>query len=384
MKTRQTLLSLLLVLTLSASAFGQSNDLRIFGYFQNNYSYITTSDIEFFGTKSPGWDTKSFMVQQMNLFAAKNFGTELSSFVNLEFTNSFSSENNVGGFKIEEAWLKYSPSNNFNLKSGLLIPRFNNFNEIKNRTVLLPYIYRPMVYETVFNSQFDIEDFVPLQAYVQIYGDLSLGDDFRFNYAAFMGNSSSENLINNDAGLAAGADSSKSKMFGGRIGFEYDNLAAGVSTTYDKKKATNVLETNLGYVPRIRFGAYLNYSVAGFELEAEYIKVSHKLSAETEAKIDTAGSLMYYPNFAMDKSWIHVNLLYNFTNSLYAYAGYDYMDTEDNWFSMGGLDQFVVGGGYKVNDAIVVKAEYVNQKSSLYGILPVTRQDYLLGASVYF
>lgn len=125
MKTKRTLIVLLLVLSLvSPKLFSQNNDLQIFGYFQNNFSYFTTTDTEFFGVSTPGWDTKSFIMQQMNLFAAKNFSPALSSFVNLEITNSYSAEKNIGGFKVEEAWLKYSPSNNFNFKGGLLIPCF--------------------------------------------------------------------------------------------------------------------------------------------------------------------------------------------------------------------------------------------------------------------
>lgn len=375
-------LTFISMLFLASSIFAQSDDLKIFGYFQNNFSYISTNDTEFWGQKARGWDTKSFVLQQMNLFAAKNFGTEFSSFVNLEFTNSFSMEDNVGYFRIEEAWLKYSPSSGFNFKSGLLIPRFNNFNEIKNRTVLLPYIYRPMVYETAFSQQFNTAEFVPLQAYLQVYGDILLNKDIRMNYAAFMGNSSSDNLIKNSAGIAIANDSSRSKLFGGRLGFEYGALAFGGSISYDKKKAFDSWDMNLGYIPRIRTGAYLNFSIEGFEIEAEYIKVSHKLNQEQKDTI--AVNMLLFPKFTFDKEYLHTNVLYNITDKIYAYVGFDKMKTQDNVYSMGGLDQWTVGGGYRINEAIVVKGQYVNQKSKLYDMLPITRQDYLLGASVYF
>ncbi|NLT52383.1 MAG: hypothetical protein GXX85_15870 [Ignavibacteria bacterium] len=43
-------------------------------------------------------EVNSFITQQMNIFFQKNFTPELSSFVNFEFTNSFSLQDNIGGF----------------------------------------------------------------------------------------------------------------------------------------------------------------------------------------------------------------------------------------------------------------------------------------------
>lgn len=261
---------------------------------------------------------------------------------------------------------------------------FYNLNEIKNRTVLLPYIYRPLVYETVFSQQFSTEEFILLQAYLQAYGDFEVSNNFRINYAAFMGNSSSENIIGNNFGLAVANDSSKSKSFGGRLGAEIGSLSLGGSISYDKKKVSNLWEVgiNLGYMPRIRLGAYLNFSIAGFELESEYIKVNTEMNEQQEAVVFS--NPMILPTFTFDKEYVHVNLLYNIIDQVYAYGGYDYMYTMDNFFSMGELDQWTVGAGYRINYAVVIKAQYVNQKSKLFDMVPVTRQDYLIGASVYF
>jgi len=329
---------------------------------------------------APSWDENTFVMQQMNIFLQKDFSTELSSFASLEFTNSFNSNINVGGIQVEEAWLKYSPSSAFNVKAGQLVPKFNNLNEIKNRTVLLPYIYRPLVYETVFNSQFGNEEFIPLYANLEIYGDVTVGNNMRFNYAAYMGNLSTENLIKNTAGLEAGNDSSRYKMFGGRLGVEYGNLSVGVSGTYDRK---NLWAYNIGYVPRERFGAYLNYSIARFELEAEYIRVYNDLSTANKIALDSAIARTPGTPTGFNKYYMHVNLLYNITDQLFAYAGYDYLQTQDNTFSKSGLKQPAFGAGYKVNDSIVLKGEYTYQGSTI-GTMKVDRNDYLLAASVYF
>jgi hypothetical protein len=355
--------------------FGQSDDLRLFGYFQNNFDR-TSVDLD----KVNLIKDNSFLMQQMNIFMAKDFNPELGSFVNLEFTNSYSSAINVGDIKIEEAWVKYSPSNSINIKAGLLIPRFNNLNEIKNKTVILPYILRPLVYETVFSTQFNTEDFVPEQVYLQAYGDVSLGSDLRMNYTAYAGNLSSENLMKNSAGLAAGSDSSRYKMVGGRLGFDYNNLSFGISGTYDRK---NLFAYGIGYVPRMRFGAYLNFATSGFELESEYIRVYNKLTSEDYNLLK--GLQMFNPTAptGFNKYYFHVNLLYNVNDKLFAYAGYDYLTTEDNYYSMGGIKQPTFGGGYKIGDNVVLKAQYAYQQLNVFSV-KVDRTDYLLAASIYF
>jgi hypothetical protein len=316
----------------------------------------------------------------MNIFFTKNFGTDFTSFVNLELTDSYTSTLNIGNFDVEEAWLKYSHSAAFTVKAGLLIPKFNNLNEIKNRTVLLPYILRPIVYETIYSNQLFSGDFVPQQANLQIYGDVNLGaENIRLNYAVYMGNLSSDNVVKNESpALGIGDDTTHYKMFGARLGFEAGDLSFGISGTYDRQ---NLYAYTIGYVPRMRFGAYVNYSVAGFELEAEYIRVYNKLSADDQATLRFIDFYNPYAPKGFNKYYYHVNLLYNFTDKLFAYAGYDYLTSEDNIYAVNGVKQPTFGGGYKVNDSIVLKAQYTNQDVIS---IKVRRIDYLLGASIYF
>ena len=383
MKLKNTVLSLVLMLTLSTLAFGQSNDLNIFGYFQNNYTYFNV-----YSGGAQTISTNSFLMQQMNVFFQKNINTQFSAFVNLEFTNSFSSQDSIGGFKIQEAWFKYSPSGYLNVKAGVLIPRFNNFNEIKNRTVLLPYVYRPIAYETYFFNQFGTGEFVPTTANIQVYGDIPVGE-LSLNYAVFYGNSETSMENKNSNFWGAGQDPTPYKMIGGRIGAEYNNLQLGASFTNDRKNLNQesngfqVATYNLGYVPRTRFGAYLNYSVAGFELEAELIKVYYNLS---DGQKQTLASNPFNPT-SFDKTFDHVNLLYNFTDKLAAYVGYDYMMAQDNFFTAAGVKIYNYGVSYRATDGILLKAQYEHQNDPLkfMGITSLaTRNDYLIGASVSF
>ena len=383
MKLKITVLLIPLLLSFTTLVFGQSDNLNIFGYFQNNYTYfnVYTGDTQTLSTNS-------FLMQQMNVFFQKNINTQFSAFVNLEFTNSFSLQDSIGGFKIQEAWFKYSPSSLFNVKAGVLIPRFNNFNEIKNRTILLPYIYRPIAYETYFFNQFGTGEFVPTTANLQVYGDIPISE-LSLNYAVFYGNSetSMENKNNNFWG--PGQDPTPYKMVGGRIGAEYGNLQLGISMTNDRKNLNeesngfSIVQYKLGYVPRTRFGAYLNYSVAGFELEAELIKVYYNLSDEQKQIL---ASNPFFPK-SFDKTYDHINLLYNFTDKLAAYVGYDYMKAEDNFFTSSGVKIYNYGVSYRATDGIILKAQYEHQNDPLLfmGITSLaTRNDYLVGASVSF
>lgn len=385
MKNKSLKMLFFIFLTLTTLSFGQSEDLKIFGYFQNNFTHFNVYRGE---TKS--LDVSSFLSQQMNVFLQKNFDPQFSAFVNLEFTNSFSAKDEIGGFKVEEAWLKYSPSSLLNIKGGILIPRFNNFNEIKNRTVLLPYIYRPIAYETYFFDQYGTGEFVPTSANVQAYGDLPLGD-LSLNYAAFYGNSETNMLNKNSSIWGAGQDPTPYKMYGGRLGVEYKNLQLGASMTYDRKNLDSArtfagyAKYNIGYIPRTRVGAYLNYSIYGFDLEGEYIKVTYKLSDAKKALLALKPS---NPK-SFDKSFYHANLLYNVNDKFGAYVGYDYLKGGENMFITNGINVYSYGLNYKVTDAVILKAQYEHQQFSMTfrgttSVTKGTRNDILLGASVSF
>ncbi len=380
MRLKHASLALAMLLSFSAATFAQSNDLQIFGYFQNNYTYFNT----YLGdTKT--MDVNSFLMQQMDVFFQKNLTADFSAFVNLEFTNSYAAQDSIGGFKIQEAWLKYSPSEYLNIKGGLLIPRFNNFNEIKNRTVLLPYIYRPIAYESYFFNQFGTSAFVPSTANLQVYGDIPVVGGLHFNYAGFYGNSETDMLNKNSNFWGPGQDPTPYKLVGGRLGIEYENLQLGVSATSDRQNLNQenngfaTVRYNLGYIPRTRFGAYLNYSRWGFELEGEMIKVNYDIS---QAQKDSLSHIMFAPT-SFDKTYYHVNLLYNFTDKIAGYVGYDYLKGQDNFFISDGLNVYSYGASYRVSDAILLKAQYVHQHFNMWGTQG-TRNDYLLGASVYF
>ena len=223
------ILFLLVYLIISSSLIAQSWDspLKIFGYFQNEFEYQKgTAEIESF-------DQNTFVLQQLNLFFQKDFSENWTSFVNFKILNSFSSSRQWGAVNLEEAWVKYRSSRQFNLKLGLQIPIFNNFNEIKNRTPLIPYVIRPLIYETAFSENIQVDEYTPNDAYIQAYGFIP-SYDWKFDWAVCLGNTANISSLQ-ELGQAgrSGTDTTSSVMIGTRMGVRNNELKFGFSATRD-------------------------------------------------------------------------------------------------------------------------------------------------------
>ena len=297
---------LLFVLIGTQMSFAQ-DDLNIFGYFQGYYNHYSKYDVHypinpFLNGGNPEGTSKSearssFLSQQLNLFFVKDFSGnwgEFTSFVNFEITSQYSSDKSWGAFNLEEAWVKYSYNTAFNAKIGAIIPTFNNLNEIKNRTPLLPYIFRPFVYEANVPELISFEDFIPENAFLQIYGFTSLNENINLNYAFYLGNSESSYYTSEPVGIInPGTDSSKFKMVGGRLGVSSTEFKVGISGTYDRDNQMEIFNDPLlgsanpsgivlpnmdGNLPRIRMGADFSFNYNNFVFEAEYISVNYSIT----------------------------------------------------------------------------------------------------------
>jgi hypothetical protein len=286
-----------------AQAQSDETPLRIFGYFQNSFRHWTA----FQGDP----EQNSFSLQQLNLFFQKEVGPDWTAFVNFEFLNNFSSIRQWGSANLEEAWVKYSPNMRFNIKLGLLIPIFNNLNEIKNRTPLLPYIIRPLVYETSFNEFIPLDEFVPARAFVQLYGFSPMGGA-KFDYALFLGNS--DNINDNRQRGQTGVDTTDTFLVGGRIGFRFRELKLGVSGTYEKTNNFLGLTGLLGRVPnelrelpKTRLGGDLSYNFANVVFESEFITTN----------LDEGIS-----ELELDLDFYYATLGYQFSEQVFMYASY--------------------------------------------------------------
>ncbi len=332
-----------------APAHGQDTDpLRLFGYFQNQFRYSAER-----GFGAPPTVT-SFSVQQLNVLMARDFRDRFSAFVDVELTNTFSTDKQTGGLQLEEAWVRYHHSNALKVKAGLHVPAFNNLNEIKNRTPLLPYVIRPVVYESSFRKVIQISDYVPQQAFLQVYGTLPR-NEWRIDYAAYVGNQTDFVTTETVGSIPSGSDLSTGKLVGGRVGLRQRGLNLGVSSTYDTKQGPGLL----GDVPRVRLGGDFSYSLDRLYFESEAISVSHLLSDRQHALLDAAAAQNPFAGTSLDQHFFHVLLGYHPTEAWMVYVSYDYLDDLSLAVGQPGLILMSAGTVYRPLNSIALKTQYV-------------------------
>ena len=334
----------------------------------------------------------SFSVQQANIMARNDFGNGFSAFINLELTNNYSSSQGWGDLQLQEAFVRYEYSNFLKAKVGLFIPTFNNMYEIYNRTPILPFIFRPYVYEPMLKSFVDNSDFLPQRAFAQIDGVIPVGDA-NIDYALYIGNVDNSFFENSKTPIATdytpvnGNQLTKYISVGGRIGARISTLKAGVSFVQDRNNLSQlkidpdfgVGETvDFGAPVRYKIGADLSYSIEGFTLLAEYIQSSTKLSSTQKdslnawSQLTTDLSLLSqhqrflkegaFSTNNIDASFMFASLQYDITDKLYAYGTYSRLAnnkilriSDDNPIvGIGG------GLGFRASDQVVVKLQYQN------------------------
>ncbi len=342
------------------------SDIKVFGYFQASFGYRKDLDSTV--------ENKSFSLQQLNLFLQKELVEKWTIFINFEMVNSFSSFRNWGAHNLEEAWVSYHRSAQFKLKLGLQVPTFNNLNEIKNRTPLLPYIIRPLAYESSFNEIIALDEFAPGRAFVQLHGIIP-AKELKIDYAAFAGNSPN---INSDPRRGqTGVDTTTLFLVGGRFGLRTGNFKLGVSATYDHLDfsraalAQRYPSFSFKKVPRLRLGGDFSLNVGNWMWESEFIRVTYDDD---------------HPELDIDKKFYYGTLGYQFTERLLAYGGYWFIG--ENALPAGDFDVIAptVGVAYNFSEAIFVKTQYgpVRFETSKPAASETRADYYYLAISVIF
>lgn len=307
-----------------------------------------------------------------------------------------------------------------NIKFGHIVPTFNAFNEIKTKFPLLPYLIRPMVYESSFRYIIQPEEYLPSHAAMQINGTL-VSDAFKFDYALFGGNSDFV-ISNKIAGAGkyaiAGFDSTNFKLFGGRIGARFADVNIGVSYTYDKSPNATVndnitlVNTKLAASPyqvpsvskvgagdRNRIGADISVEAFGLTLESEYIYTMTTLSDKDKAMLKyliTVSSVQTgvpgvapIPMFSdnLDRHFFYANLTYDFLERFFVTAGFSYLKSSfERAIYQYGLTGILGGVGFRLSDNVTMKAQYTNLSNTLSNDPMVKLNMTIIGAgvSVYF
>jgi hypothetical protein len=355
-----------------------STDLEIFGYFQSTFDHSReqTSIMEM---PAQITNRNTFILQQANVFFRKQFDPHFSSFLNIEFTNSYSSSRGWGSIRVEEAWVRYEPAEYLSIKAGLLVPVFNNLNEIKNRMPLLPYITRPIVYEAAAEGNVSLDEFIPEAAFVQVAGALSL-NQAKVDYALYAGNGDPSFTKGAEAGseyLIGGVDTTTFKLFGGRVGARAGRLKAGFSMTADW---ANRVALGFGGVRRLRFGGDFSAAVGPLSFEAEIIS--------TKELLDDSQLMIYQMMARMDfrlgskpnNFFAYGVATFDINDDFYAYAGIEYLEYHGNSLTRG----YMVGGGMRPVEPVVVKLQYLHLENDFRGLSTYQSDRLQAGVSVIF
>lgn len=322
--------------------FGES-DLRIFGYFQTLFQYQQQDMRDI--------NASSFSLQQLNLFLQKDLAKNWRAFVNVEAVNTFNSKRNWGSLRFEEAWARYRNGVKFNLKVGLQIPTFNHFNEIKNRTPLLPYAIRPLVYESSFEEFISVDEYLPTRAFIQAYGFLPY-EDLKVDYALYVGNSPH---INESANWGqTGVDTTASLMVGGRVGIRFAGVKAGVSMTRQNTDffdfATELYggtASDYQDIIQRRLGFDVSFALNKLYFESEYISVSYE---ESNAIAN------------VDKDFYYGTLGYELTEDASVYGTF-WRTGEDLELVDFIISIWSAGFAYEINDRTTLKTQYARVKA---------------------
>jgi hypothetical protein len=375
--------TIFLVLMLLGGSFmgnGQeiSNGLDIFGYCQATFdnSWETSSIMQ---SPAKTVSRNTFILQQANLFFRKEFGPEFTSFVNLEFTQTYSTLRGWGSFRIEEAWMRYDASRAFSVKAGLLIPVFNNLNEVKNRMPLMPYIIRPFVYESVAAGPANSDEFVPQSAFLQFQGELHL-NQVVLDYALYTGNGDPSFTTSTDRQLSyliGGTDTTAVKMLGGRVGVRIGKQKGGVSFTYDR---ANLGSLGLSSVPRRRIGADLSLQVHPLSLDAELISVKDQLDESQLHQFEFASMMNPLIGTSPRSFFGYVMATYDISDELYAFAGFEYVEFHANSITRG----YMAGGGFRPIDQVVLKLQFLRIENTLGSLSTYTADRLEVAVSMMF
>lgn len=359
-KTIRAQILLGVIVLVPNSAYGQLKDgLDIYSYFQ----VITQAwDIESNPASSPR-NTTSFSVQQLNVFLRKQYDAKFSSFINLELTNSFSLSKGWGNINLEEAWGKYDHAPYFKMKFGLLIPAYNNLNKIKNRTPLLPFIYRPIAYEASFNAILNTIQLVPQQAGLEVYGTFTVDNQLRIDYSAYVGNQLGFVIGEGEGYYTPGSDTTVSKLIGSRVGLRFRGLKFGVSLANDKTTLSDIAGALLeieasGKGTRNRFGVDLSYNAYPWFIESEYSQVKYKLDALGRRNLAEIARSNIIVNNKVDMHFFYVMVGRHFYEKYFAYAMYSYLDNEIYILMSEGIGNISLGGGMRIKDDFVLKMQF--------------------------
>ncbi|MGE5315898.1 MAG: hypothetical protein ACM3Q4_14485 [Acidobacteriota bacterium] len=401
---KQKLAVLLAVLVMQCYPLRAQGPIDVFGYVQTSYTNFHNVWKQGPPEGEANYKFHYMGVNQLNLMFGKDFGSNLSGLINLEFVNNYSSDKGFGSFKLQEAYVRWDYSDHLKVKFGMVIPQFNALYEIYNKAPLLPYIQRPKLYEANAGNTYDLFDMLPQKALIHINGSVPIGESV-VEYAGYAGNPpnnfivSPSNPVISPSYAAYGQSGVNYLSYGARLGFSHEHVRAGISYSADKENQRSFVTSSdggtadLGDLPRYRIGADIQATAGGFTLSAEYMATHTTVPKAAQDSIDRWHAAdPYGVGAGFQKKFYYVTLQYDITDELFVYTMYDYLNDEHNpfYFGMDGYYGYSIGGGYRVNDSVVLKFQAVNNKGRYNvgeEVDPIRDYDeyqYMIGASMTF
>lgn len=336
------LLLLLIGCFIMSSGFLKA-ELNLYGYFQ---AFGQTFNYENSNFDPMYVDANQFSLQQLNIFAANHFGNGFSAVVNLEFTSNYDSHDKIGHASVSEAYGLWQGFDGLlKVQAGYFIPKFGYLSTIANKSPLLPYIYRPVIFETDFTG-FVGKPFYPEKGNLQVFGDYYLNDNLALNYSVYLTGAEREfwNKIDEQHQRTV------LYQVGGRVGFDWTpneniGIEAGFSGSLDKDSI--VID---GYTGRTRIAADIGIRIWKFDLRAEYYNSMIDISDDVKNTLTSVDDL--------DKVSYYASLTFNATDKLYFNTFYTDWEDHNHEIFFGGLYVISAGAGYRLTDNIILKYQF--------------------------
>ncbi|MFZ4619280.1 MAG: hypothetical protein ACOYNS_01875 [Bacteroidota bacterium] len=404
-----------------SSLLSAQDEVNVFGYFQTYYNSFSNK----YGPPGPPTGEQNYSyntlgIGQLNLFLQRPIGENFTAFVNFEYINNFSSGRGYGDYNIQEAYVRWDYKDYLRFKFGMAIPQFNAMFQIYNRTPLLPFLNRPKLYEATGGNLVDIFDILPQKSLLHIDGFVPT-NLVNLEYAVYLSGPTNGFVSSPKNDLLPGyvpfgQTSVKYLGIGGRIGIVSGPVKAGISVTTDVENKRHYLQdmakkylpymddsvaqlylndqTNLGDLNRMRYGADITISLNNLTIAAEFLQTKTALSSVNQATLNQwHANDSYYIGNGFDKLFYYVSATYYFTDELYAFGLYDYLDDKADpfYFGVNGYYGMSGGAGYHVNDNMVVKVQ-CSRNQARYDIQELGPNDqrdfydywYTIGTSISF
>jgi len=271
-------------------------------------------------------------------------------FANIEFSNGYSTEHDIGDFQLYEAWAQYTLSDALKLRGGIITTPFGVFNQTRDASPTFLGVLPP----SVFDEGYEAVDFMPQSSNFLLFGTTPVGS-IHMEYAVFVGNGEG---VEEETSI----DLNDEKDFGARIGAALsDNITLGISAW---KSGLEEYEDNKKEVHTL-YGTDFLFSTGDLEIRSEYMPGFAEINGKK-----------------FFKATVFVIASYNINETVTPYVLYDYL-RDDAHIKMSHIqNRFSFGVTYKPIWRTALKVQYLMDSYARPGVLDYS--SCFMGVSILF